>query len=163
MFQSTSVDTTQNDIQKRLDESIALINSKQWYAAYILLSPLEKNCSDISVLYNLGLCYFHIDEFDKAISLFSQALAYCHAIPIINSPSLNQAQKIRQKFQQKEYNSDGYFYALTPTLVKIEPELVLQRLLRLLIEIYSQKSCWEDVLKLSRKLKNRYPELKKIK
>ncbi|MFV0480611.1 MAG: hypothetical protein ACK5LP_01375 [Campylobacteraceae bacterium] len=140
---------TQNDEATLLIEGISLISQNEWYTAFSIFKTLT-NSNNICVIYNLSLCYKQADEVDNALMFAKKANELNKSLATSPKPLTNTL--IKLKNIEEENNS--YLLALTPAVVKHSPELVAQRVTRLLIDLHVKKENWQEVVRLCNQLAN---------
>lgn len=127
-------------------DGIQYINTQQWAFAYKCFKEVIQIRKDKSValLYNMALCHFYADEYNKAFSLLTQSLMQQNTP---QSPT-QQLVVIPESLLNLEFESSNYQLGLLDNSA-IYTNLIKLRIRRLLIDVHIKLENWHEIIKLS--------------
>lgn len=127
-------------------DGIQYINTQQWVLAYKTFMELFQIRKDKSVplFYNMALCHFFADEYNKAFSLLTQSLMQQNTP---QSPT-QQSVVIPDALLNLEFESSNYQLALLENS-EINTQLIKLRIRRLLVDVHLKLENWQEIIKLS--------------
>lgn len=123
--------------------AVQCMSNEQWIDAFELLKQEE---SSIAVLYNLTLCSIQAKEYETAYETLNKAISMMN--------SIRQNNVIPNYFFELESQSESYLKGLPLESVMNVPKLVLERMNRLLFDLYLLLNQVELAYALGKKLEH---------